>query len=271
VLHAFLFHSYVAAAPAALFARVPVLVAGRRSLGDCLPDRLILRVLARIANRCTDHVIANADAVADDARRVERIPASKITTVYNGIPDSAFEPAPAAALVAEAPVILCVANLIWYKGHRHLLEAVSLLRDRGVAGTLVLVGDGPERRELEDLARVLALDIRFLGFRTDVESLLTRADVCVLPSLTEGLSNAVMEAMAAGKPIVATEVGGTGEPPADAGALADGLARVLEDPVLAARLGAEARHWSRTHLSVDAMVDRHVDLYRKLLEDRCAG
>jgi len=280
VLHAFLFHGYAAAGPAALLARVPVLVAGRRGLSGREWERPGLRVLARIANRLTDHVVANADAVADCARNVERIPAAKLATIYNGIPDSAFEPAAAAVLDTDAPVILCVANLYWYKGHRHLIEAAALLRERAAACTLALVGDGPERRHLEDRARELALDVRFLGHRADVEMLLARADVCVLPSLTEGMSNAVMEAMAAGKPVVATEVGGTGEllrgrgvlvPPGDPEALADGLARVLGDPVLAARLGAEARRWSRAHLSADAMVERHVDLYGKLLAARCAG
>jgi L-malate glycosyltransferase len=100
-----------------------------------------------------------------------------------------------------------------------------------------------------------------------------------LPSLHEGMSNAVMEAMAAGRPVVATDVGGTGElldgrgilvPPSDSGALADGIAHVLDDPALAARLGARARDWSLEHLHVDAMVDRHVHIYRELLESRCA-
>jgi glycosyltransferase involved in cell wall biosynthesis len=124
----------------------------------------------------------------------------------------------------------------------------------------------------------LGVDARFLGHRSDIGALLARADICVLPSLTEGMSNAVMEAMAAGKPIVATDVGGTGEllrgrgvlvPPADAGALADGVARLLAEPELAARLGGEARRWSRQHLGVDGMVEQHVSLYGRLLEHRC--
>jgi glycosyltransferase involved in cell wall biosynthesis len=205
----------------------------------------------------------------------------RITTVYNGIPDTAFEPAQAAALVADGPVILCVANLIRYKGHRYLLEACALLRDRGLTCTLVLVGDGPERAELERRAAGLSIDARFLGHRRDIAQLLARADVCVLPSLTEGLSNAVMEAMAAGKAIVATNVGGTGEllrdgrgilvPPADAGALARAISRVLQDAELSASLRAHSREWAHSHLRADAMVQRHIELYAGLLEDACAA
>ncbi|TQL88221.1 glycosyltransferase involved in cell wall biosynthesis [Actinoallomurus bryophytorum] len=279
VLHAFLYHSYVTAAPAARLARVKVLVAGRRSLGDFKEGRRVLLAIERVATSITDHLVANAESVAEDTIRNEGVRPDKITTVYNGLPDSAFEAAAPAGLPAESPVILCVANLKVYKGHRFLLEAVARLHDRNLRCTLVLVGKGPERHALEEQAARLKIDVRFLGTRTDVEALLARADVAVLPSLHEGMSNAVMEAMAAGLPVVATEVGGTGEllrgrgilvPPSDSEALADGLGQVLADPALAARLGAAARAWSRERLHVDAMVDRHVALYRELLERRCA-
>jgi L-malate glycosyltransferase len=279
VLHAFLFHSYVTAAPAARLGRVGVLVAGRRSLGDFKQGRRLLLAVERVATGMTDLVVANAEAVAMDTFRNEGVRAAKIVTIYNGLPDAAFEPAEPAAIDGAAPVVLCVANLKEHKGHRYLLEAAALLRDRGVACTLALAGDGPERSALEIQAARLGVDVRFLGTRTDIDALLARARVVALPSLHEGMSNAVMEAMAAGRPVVATDVGGTREllrgrgvlvPPADAEALADGLAEVLGDPALAADLGARARHWSLANLSVEAMVDRHVHLYRDLLERRCA-
>ena len=279
VLHAFLYHSYVTAAPAARLARVRVLVAGRRSLGDFKRGRRVLLAVERVATSVTDLLVANAESVAEDTRRHEKVRANKITTVYNGLPEAAFEPVAPATLHTDSPVVLCIANLKIYKGHRFLLDAVARLRDRGLPCTLVLVGEGPERQALEKQAVRLEIDVRFLGTRADVEPLLARADVVVLSSLHEGMSNAVMEAMAAGLPVVATDVGGTGEllrgrgilvPPSDPEALAGGLGRVLGDPVLAARLGAEARAWSRANLHVDAMVDQHVHIYRELLERRCA-
>jgi L-malate glycosyltransferase len=279
VLHAFLFHSYVTAAPAARLAGIKVLIAGRRSLGNFKQGRRVLLAAEHLATRMTDLLVANAEAVAVDTMRQERVRPDKITTVYNGLPDSAFEPAGPAEITTAVPLILCIANLNPDKGHRFLIEAVARLRDRHRTCTLALVGDGRERRALEDQAARLGVDVRFLGHRTDIEALLARADVVTLPSLHEGMSNAVMEAMAAGRPVVATDVGGTGEllggrgvlvPPSDSGALADGLAQVLDDPALAARLGARARDWSLAHLHADAMVDRHVHIYRELLESRCA-
>lgn len=279
VLHAFLFHSYVTAAPAARLAGVPVLIAGRRSLGDFKRGRRILLAVERLATSVTDLLLANAYAVAEDTRRHERVPAGKIKTVYNGLPESAFTPAVPASLETADPVVLCVANLKPDKGHRFLLQAVARLRDQGRSCTLALVGDGPERRALEGQAARLELDVRFLGTRTDIEALLARAQVVALPSLHEGMSNAVMEAMAAGRPVVATDVGGMGEllrgrgvlvPAANADAMAEALGRVLGDPALAAGLGEQARAWSREHLHADAMVERHVHIYRELVERRCA-
>jgi glycosyltransferase involved in cell wall biosynthesis len=275
VLHAFLFHSYVAAAPAARLARVPILVAGRRGLADGKAGRPMLRAVERVATHLTDLLVANAQAVADDARRAEKVRRDKVVVVRNGLPDSAFASCPPADLRSTRPVLLCVASLRTYKGHRYLLDAVARLKARGLPCTLALAGDGPERSTLEDQAVRLGIDVRFLGIRADVDRLLARADVAVLPSLEEGMSNAVMEAMAAGRPIVATDVGGTREllqgrgvlvPPAEPEALADGIEQVLTDPGWATRLGRLARAWSREHLLADAMIDRHIRIYRELLE-----
>jgi glycosyltransferase involved in cell wall biosynthesis len=280
VVHAFLLHSYLLAPPSARLARVPVCVAGRRSLSDFKAGIRFAVAGERIVARMTDLLIANANAVADDVVRTEGVARDKIRVVYNALTDSAFELALPAKLDSSVPVVVCVANLKATKGHRYLLEAAAQLRDRGLACTYALVGAGPEQGRLQHQAETLGLDVRFLGARTDIAALLARADVVVLPSLTEGMSNAVMEAMAAGKPVVATTAGGTAEliegrgvlvPPADAAALAAGLERVLRDPV-GARLTAEAaREWSRRFLHLDGMVDRHLAIYSELLEAQCAG
>ncbi|MFF4348679.1 glycosyltransferase [Streptomyces sp. NPDC001530] len=280
VMQAFLFHSYVLAAPAARLARVPVLVAGRRSLGFFKDGHRLALALERLATRWTDFVVANAQAVADDVRRSEGVPAAKLGVIPNGMPEREFEPAEPAELATTLPVVVCVANLKSHKGHRYLLEACAMLRSRAGGCTLALIGDGPERAELEAQARRLRIDVRFLGARTDAARFLARADVVVLPSLHEGFSNAVMEAMAVGRPVVATAVGGTPEllqgrgvlvPPADAAALADGLQSVLGDRELAARLGQQGREWALAHLSADVMVERYLSLYRELLERQCAA
>jgi glycosyltransferase involved in cell wall biosynthesis len=141
------------------------------------------------------------------------------------------------------------------------------------------VGDGKDRPALEARARRLSADIRFLGVRADVPALLRRADIVVSPSLAEGLSNSIMEAMAAAVPVVATAVGGTPElldgrgvvvPAGDPAALADAVAATLADLEHARDLAARAASWARCHLSVDAMVDSHVGIYRDLLARRRA-
>ncbi|HEY2673575.1 MAG TPA: glycosyltransferase [Rugosimonospora sp.] len=276
VVHAFLFHSYVMGAPAARLARVPVFIAGRRSLDDFKRGRRVLLAIERVATRMTDLLVANADAVADCVRRGERVPDGKLTVIYNGLPPSAFASAEPAELDATHPVVLCVANLSDFKGHAHLLDAAALLRDRGLPCTLVLAGEGPQRAALREQADRLGIDVRLLGARTDIGRLLARADVVVLPSLTEGMSNAVMEAMASVRPVVATAVGGTPElladgrgllvPPGDPVALADALAVPLVDPQRARRMAGAARDWSLAHLQADVMVRHHLALYQALRE-----
>ncbi|MEV6989052.1 glycosyltransferase [Streptomyces sp. NPDC093228] len=277
VLQAFLFHSYVMAAPAARLARVPVLLAGRRSLGFYKAGHRLALAVERIATRWTDFLVANASAIADEVRRDEGVPATKISVIPNGMRPEEFEIAEPAEVATSLPVVLCVANLAVHKGHRYLLEACATLRASGNPCTLVLIGDGPEHPELRQTAERLDLDVRFLGSRTDVAGYLARADAVVLPSLSEGSSNAVAEAMAAGRPVVATAVGGNPEllegrgilvPPADPAALAEGLQRVLTDRDTAAALGRGAREWAMANLTADVMVDRYIALYRQLLEGR---
>ena len=234
----------------------------------------------RLATRITDLIIANAEAVAADTERRERVGVGQVEVVYNGLPEQAFAAVSPADVETSDPVVLCVANLRGCKGHRYLLEAMDRLQRDGRPCTLLLAGEGQERHSLERQAAGLRIDVRFLGQCHDVRPLLARADVVVLPSLREGMSNAVMEAMAAGRPVVATRVGGTPEllagrglivPPADPVALAVAIGQVLSDHGLAVRLGEAARNWSCGHLSVAAMVDRHIQIYSGLLERRCAA
>jgi glycosyltransferase involved in cell wall biosynthesis len=281
VVHAFLYHSYVMGALAARYARIPVFIAGRRSLDDFKRGRPLVLAVERIAARVTDLLVANAQAVADGAHVTERVPLGKLAVIYSGLPDSAFVPARPARLETTRPVLMCVANLSRRKGHADLLTAASMLRERGMPCTVALAGEGPERDALRRQAAELDIDVRLLGARTDVDALLARADVVVLPSLSEGLSNAVMEAMAAGRPVVATAVGGTPElladgrgllvPPGDPGALADALGAVLSDPEAARRLGDDAREWSDVHLHAETMVARHLMLYDEMWERSCAA
>ncbi|MEV4106457.1 glycosyltransferase [Nonomuraea sp. NPDC049695] len=282
VLHAFLLESYLLGAPAARLARVPVMIAGRRGLTDLRHVRRTPRwrlMLGGALRPIIDHVVANAVAVAEDARTVIGFPSHKLSVIYNGLPDSAFDTVAPEAIDTELPVVVCLARMRSVKGQSFLLDAGVLLAAQGTPCTLVLVGDGPEEDRLKEHASGLDVDVRFVGPAKDPRGWLTRADVVVLPSISEGLSNAVMEAMAQGRPIVATAVGGTPElledrgvlvPPADPAALCQGVTRLLQDPELAAHLGAAARSWALKHLDVTTMAEEHVRLYHRLVAERCA-
>jgi glycosyltransferase involved in cell wall biosynthesis len=166
--------------------------------------------------------------------------------------------------------VLTPARLHQQKGHAYLLTAAALVPD----ATFVLAGDGPLRAELEQRARELGVAGRclFLGERADVPDLLAAADLFLLPSLWEGLPLSVLEAMAAGRPVVATAIGGTDEavtdgvtgllvPPRDPAAIAAAIARLRDDPGLAERLAAAGRARVEREFSSRATAERVMRIY----------
>jgi len=180
-------------------------------------------------------------------------------------------------LEGAGPVVGAVGRLSPEKGHRYLIDACAALLTRLPKLHLVLVGDGPARAALEsEAARLPFGRCLFLGSRPDAARLLALMDVVCLPSLYEGLPLALLEAMAAGKPVVASAVGGVpgvvsdGEhgllvPPADPRALAEAIARLAEHPALAAALGAQAQARVLANYDVDRMNARYRALYAELL------
>jgi glycosyltransferase involved in cell wall biosynthesis len=174
-------------------------------------------------------------------------------------------------------VVLALGALHHKKGFDILLAALAQI-PADVDWRCWIAGDGPDREALAARAQApeLAGRVQLLGARTDTADLLHAADVLVMPSLSEGLGNAAIEAMACGLPVVASEVGGlrfavddghTGllVPPASPEALAAALKRVLLDPDLRAKFGASGRERARTCFAADTMVDAYVALYHKLL------
>lgn len=284
ILHGFLFWAYILGTYAAKLASVPIVLASRRGLGHFKADKPHYLFLERLANRLTDLIVANAEAVKQDVLRQELVEPSKVRVVYNGIDPSPYvltaDPALRASLgVPEAArVVGVVANLIPYKGHRDFLHACRAIRQRQAGITFLLIGDGPCRGALEGLARELGLekDVRFLGTRRDIPQLLALMDVVVLPSLEEGFPNAILEAMAAGKPVVATRVGGVPEavihgetglliPPRDPQALADAILLLLADRPLADAMGRAGRDRVAKNFGLDRMIRETEALYEELL------
>jgi glycosyltransferase involved in cell wall biosynthesis/ribosomal protein S18 acetylase RimI-like enzyme len=177
-------------------------------------------------------------------------------------------------------LILTTARLAADKGLAYLVEAAVLL-PRGVPGfRIAIAGDGPVRADLEQLARERGVTDRvvFLGFREDIGDLLAAADVVVLPSLREGLSISLLEAMAAGKAIIATSIGSHRElacqaemarlvPPANPSALAEAIQQFARDPALMARLAANAQALFEMRYTEDRMLNSYRRLYLNLVED----
>jgi glycosyltransferase involved in cell wall biosynthesis len=214
-------------------------------------------------------------AVADLC--VARVPsvARKVVLTPNGVDAARFAPAPSRTAPFR-PVITCVANFYApVKGHAYLLRAFSMLDDP--EAQLWLVGDGVLRHSLQSLARELGIEDRvtFWGRRHDVASLLSRSDLFVLPSLSESCPHALLEAMAAGVPVVATDVGGVPEivqngvtgrlvPPRDANGLGDAIRELTCDEALRESVRENALRRVRDAYSESEAARRYLHLYASL-------
>ncbi|HMF96532.1 MAG TPA: glycosyltransferase [Vicinamibacterales bacterium] len=268
VVHTAALPSNVFGLPAAALARVPVRVGNRREINPGKSPAAI--ALQRAAYSCAHVVVANSRAAADRLR-LERVPRRKVTVIANGLDATSV---PVRTARPRLRKIVMVANLRAEKGHDVLLDAaVDVLRHVPDA-RFDLVGTGPDRDSLQARAhaRGVAHAVTFAGHCDDVPARLADADLFVLPSRSEAYPNAVLEAMAAGLPIVASSVGGIPEliddgrngvlvPAGDSGALAAALCRVISDPFRAERLGAAARLDAARRYSFDRMVAAFEQLY----------
>jgi glycosyltransferase involved in cell wall biosynthesis len=287
VVHSYLFHANWFGTAAGRLARVPVTIVSKRNVD--VYERARDRWACRLVNRAADCVTAVAGGVAEHVHRTEGCPRDKIVVIPNGIDVRDVAAAAGGAteslgIAADRQVMGTIARLVWYKGHEELLEATARVARAEPRATLVVVGDGPLRRSLERRAHDLGLNgaARFLGSVPQAWRLLPRFDIFVLPSRWEGMSNGLLEAMAAGRPIVATAVGGNPElitdgetgllvPPQDPEALAAAMLRLIRDPALARRLGQAARRRVETDFTLEAMVRRLETLYDDLLARKRAA
>jgi len=283
--HGFLFPTYSLLAVAAANAGNTAVVAGVRSLGLGLERTWYGRRLEPVGHRLTDRIVANSQAVREALLRRDPRVASKVEVIYNGVEIRRFELSePPSAIRREIGIargdflVAMVANLIAYKGHREVLRAFHALRRAGHAAKLALVGSGPCEPALRALTEELGLGdhVLFLGYRRDVPRILAAADLVVQGSYEEGFPNAILEAMAAGKPVVATRVGGVVEQvvpsvtgllvePRDVPGMAAALTELVQDPERMRAMGRAARERARTLFSWEQTLSRYVNLYRSLL------
>jgi glycosyltransferase involved in cell wall biosynthesis len=239
------------------------------------------RTAEKLISRFADLVIANADAVRELCIREEGCKPEKVAVVRNGLDLTHFDGLAAAGLrepLPEGPLVAVIGNLWPVKGHRTLLEAVALLPSDLRHVRFICAGEGSERTPLSARIAELGLQERviLLGHRLDVPALLTHSLAACLCSSAEGLSNALMEAMAARLPVVATRVGGNPElvhegengwlvPYGDPRALADRLTQLLRAPETARAMGRKGRERIERELTLERMADGYGALYRRLL------
>lgn len=288
IVHFFLPAAYLVGAPMAMLARVPVCVMSRRSLNTYQRSGLV-RAIERKTHRLMHAVIGNSRGVVDQLKE-EGIAPDRIGLIYNGIADAAFaspgergEMRARLGLPPDALVMCIVANLIPYKGHRDLIDAVAIAapnlptdwrllmagRDDGIGGEL---REQATRRGLQD-------HILFLGARSDIAAILPASDLGILCSHEEGFSNAILEGMAAGLPMVVTNVGGNAEavidgetglvvPARDPQRLAAAIVRLASDAALRAQFGKAGRQRAGRYFGLQRFVQSHQKLYAALLAGR---
>lgn len=238
---------------------------------------------ARLKYACYDRVVS----ISEGIRKVllsEGLAPERVTCIHSVVKVEDYQEARDRIWFAEqfgapveAPVIGVIAQLIPRKGHRYLLEILPDLRARFPALRIVFFGQGPLRQELEAcVARVgLAEVVSFAGFRKDMSKILPCLDLVVHPALMEGLGVSLLQAAAAGVPIVGSRVGGIPEivhdglngrlvEPGDTEQLYNAVSELLGDPVLARQFGAAGHDLVIHDFSVDAMVNQYLELYRKL-------
>lgn len=265
----------LARAPRRRFAAMVVTVHNAAPSG--VAPGAVYRALERLAAQRADVVLCVS---ADLADRMRRAGAPDVALAVVPAPPAAAPSAEAVAKAradmgaAGAPVVLAAGRLAAQKGFDVLIEAMTALRDRDPAPLLVIAGDGPLAAQLARRSRAAGGDVRFLGPRTDIPALLAAADVIAVPSRWEGQPLIVQEALRAGRPLVASRVGGipdlTGEdaallvPSDNPGRLASAILAVLDDPALASALGAAAVARAGALPSEPDAVDAAISVYGRL-------
>ncbi len=239
----------------------------------------VFLALERVAARFTDRIITLSDAEARDHLRHGIGRPEQFETIPSGVDLDGLQTVAPVRLMSGGPVIGVVARLTPIKGLSDLIFAAPSVLRRCPEARFLLVGDGEMRPALEAQARELGLGDRltFAGFRADVPSVMAGMDLVALPSLNEGMGRVLVMAMALGKPIVATRVGGVAEllgdgeagllvPARDPPALAEAIGTLLLDPARAAALGEAGRRRAPRY-SAQAMLDALAKVYREVMTD----
>jgi len=281
VAQSFDFYSNLMLIPAARLAGVPVVLGSQRQLGDLMSWPRFW-VQKSIFQWC-DRVVCNSRAAAHYLHRRAGLVEEKLAVIPNGLPDSAFaETKPALPRTQGLVRVGMIARMNdAAKNHAAFLRVAARVARKHQNVEFVLVGDGSMRAKLEQQASDLGLGerVRFLGERSDISAVLASLDISVLTSISESLSNVIMESMAAGLPVVAGSVGGNLElvregetgflvPSDDDDGFEAAIGRLLDRPELRATFGAKAKAEAKSRFSLKSVCRQYEELYLSVLAEK---
>ncbi len=281
------YHPNVYGRVAAFLAGVPVIVASVHDnyRMDKRPKR---RIVNHILSKITDKIVAVSESIKKDIVRYDKIDPSKILVIPNGVDTERFNPEGNFANIKEEflikdndIVIGFVGRIVPAKGLEYLIDTLSYLKEEFKNLKLLIIGEGSLVDGLKEKSKENNVNdsVIFTGRRRDIPDILSCIDIFVMPSIAEGLPNALLEAMAMGKPIVATEVGGIPEvikngsngqlvPPRDPGALAMAIKEFIGNGQLATKMGQAARNLVLDNYSIGKTAQKWQSLYLSILKEK---
>lgn len=287
ILHTWLFHANIIGRLLGRFNKVPIIITSQRSINT---NGVWREFLMRWTSGIDDKIIAVCEAVRKAEIESSNVPSDKVITIHNGIDPIAFTSVSNEAALEirnsfeipdDALLLGAIGRLHPSKGFNDLISALAYIKAKTNSVRLIIVGEG-ELRDSLDLQIInhnLSGTIKFAGLRNDIPELMSALDVFVSSSIWEGLPNVVLEAMAAGKPVVATSVGGTPEvvvdgetgllvPPRNPEALARAIIRLLKNPELCTRMGHAGKERVLKQFSIQRMVTKTQQLYKELMIEK---
>ena len=284
IVHSFLFRANILARIAGYLTGIPIIISSVRVMGG---EKKYFHYVEMITSFMVDHYVTVSESVKRYIIDKSKISAEKISVIYNGVniksQDNSYEQNPKMPFKIEDKdrILMTVGRLHKQKGHCYLIQAVSKVRKEFPKVKLLVIGEGEEENNLKKLVKSLDLtnEVIFAGLSSDIEGILPMAELFILPSLWEGFPNALLEAMAAGKPVVATKVGGIPEivvhgetgvliPPRDTDALAIAIIDLLQNRLKAKDMGEAARIRAGKRFSIYKMIEKTENLYQELLKEK---
>ncbi len=294
IFQSYLFSENILGVIAAKIAGVKIIITGRRDTG-MLREGKFWHILAyKLTNRWADKIICVSEAVKKVALAKERVDPEKLVVIYNGVDVGRFSCQSSAiscqlkeklGIKEDEFVVGMIANFSWIKGHRDFIAAAQIILKELPNTKFLLIGEGSLRKEIESAVRRTPYAVRekilFLDSRQDIPEFLSVMDISVNASYSEGMSNTVLESMAAGVPVVATAVDGNLETvadgvtgifvqPKDTKALAEAIISILNDRELAEKLGKNGRKVAEEKFTAEKMIKNFENLYQRLLRPKIA-